>query len=650
MRAGSADNRRGEHGSGTTRARRPRGTSLALAAASAAVLAAAATLTVVIVQPASASTLNGIATIASPGTTNYLLSGASTTPFTVSLPSQAACSGDSVHGYHVWSYLVPQGTVMSTVSFTNNHPSVGVGVLNSSGKYYGPVDTAITTGLIYGIPNNFEWAPVVTVPRISLSGLLYSGSSGVWEAGLACANSSGTLTDNWNTEVTFTASSTDTNGFTWSAVPGPSGSAPASFTSASSTTFTVGSPGTFTPAASGPPMPTITNSGGALPAGVTFSGGSLSGTATQDGSFPITFTATNGIEAPAIQSFTLIVDQAPAITSAATDTVTTGGPIIPFMVTATGYPAPTFGSTGNLDGLSLDPVAGVLSGTPTASGTFPITITATNGIGSPASQQFTLTVSSSPVITSAPSATFTEGSAGTFTVTANGVPAPTFGSTGNLDGLSLDPTSGVLSGTPTQDGSYPVTITATNGVSPDASQSFTLIVDQHPAITSAATVTFIKGTAGTFQVTATGYPAPTLSVTGTWPRGLQFNPTTGVLSGTATATGVVTVTLHAANGVRPEASQSFTVRVVALEVTTVSLPVVTRGTPYATTLTALGGTHPYTWTLIAGRIPRGLLLAPTGELYGTARASDTAGTRNLTVQVTDRLHDTATAVLRLVVQ
>ena len=83
------------------------------------------------------------------------------------------------------------------------------------------------------------------------------------------------------------------------------GSAPA-FTSGASTTFVKGAAGTFTPTASGSPAPTIRESG-TLPAGVTFAGGALSGTPTVTGSFPITFTASNGIGGPVSQSFTLSV-------------------------------------------------------------------------------------------------------------------------------------------------------------------------------------------------------------------------------------------------------------------------------------------------------------------------------------------------------
>ena len=64
----------------------------------------------------------------------------------------------------------------------------------------------------------------------------------------------------------------------------------------------------------------------------------------------------------------------------------------------------------------------------------------------------------------------------------------------NVDGTAT------LAGTPDAGtgGTYALTITATNGVLPDATQSFTLTVDQAPAITSADNTTFTTGTLGTF--------------------------------------------------------------------------------------------------------------------------------------------------------
>jgi hypothetical protein len=85
-----------------------------------------------------------------------------------------------------------------------------------------------------------------------------------------------------------------------------------------------------------------------------------------------------------------------------------------------------------------------------------------------------------------------------------------------------------------------------------------------PSITSANTTTFTVGTAGSFSVTATGYPTPTLSKTGSLPSGVTFTATTGLLHGTpATGTGgTYVITITASNGVSPNATQSFTLKVV----------------------------------------------------------------------------------------
>jgi hypothetical protein len=78
------------------------------------------------------------------------------------------------------------------------------------------------------------------------------------------------------------------------------------FTSGNTTTFTKGVAGSFNVTATGTPTPTIALTGGTLPAGVTFNGSVLGGTPTQSGTFPLTFTATNGVSSVS-QPFTLIV-------------------------------------------------------------------------------------------------------------------------------------------------------------------------------------------------------------------------------------------------------------------------------------------------------------------------------------------------------
>ena len=258
---------------------------------------------------------------------------------------------------------------------------------------------------------------------------------------------------------------------------------PPGITSANSTTFNVGIAGSFSVTSVGTPTPTYSETG-PLPSGVTLSSaGVLSGTpaAETGGSYSITITAQNGVSPSATQGFTLTVDQAPVITSAASSTFTVGT-AGSFTVMATGYPAPTYSESGTLpSGVTLTS-AGLLSGTPGSGtgGTYPIAITASNGVSSNAMQSFTLTVDQAPVITSAASSTFTVGTAGSFTVMATGYPAPTYSESGTLPAGVTFTSAGLLSGTPAggAGGTYPITITAQNGVSPSAMQTFTLTVTQ----------------------------------------------------------------------------------------------------------------------------------------------------------------------------
>jgi hypothetical protein len=93
------------------------------------------------------------------------------------------------------------------------------------------------------------------------------------------------------------------------------------------------------------------------------------------------------------QSFTLTVDQAPAISSAPAATAA-AGKAFSFTFTAAGYPVPAISHTGSVPGLAYQGGNGTLtlSGTPTTPGTYTVTLTAKNSVGS-ATQTFTLTVS-----------------------------------------------------------------------------------------------------------------------------------------------------------------------------------------------------------------------------------------------------------------
>jgi Putative Ig domain len=443
------------------------------------------------------------------------------------------------------------------------------------------------------------------------------------------------------------------------------GQAPA-ITSGASTTFTVGSAGTFSVTTTGFPAPSLTETG-ALPSGVTFvdngnGTAKLSGTpaAATGGTYSITIKAHNGSGSDATQTFTLTVDQAPAITSANATSFSVNAPGS-FTVTTTGFPKAALTETGALPtGVTfVDNGNGTatLAGTPITSGPFPITINANNGIGTAATQNFTLTVGQAPAITSGVSTTFTVGSAGTFSVTTTGFPAPSLTETGALpSGVTfVDNGNGTakLSGTPAAatGGTYSITIKAHNGSGTDATQTFTLTVDQAPAITSANATSFSVNAPGSFTVTTTGFPKPALTETGALPAGVNFVDNgngTATLSGTATAQGSFPITITANNGVGSNATQAFTLTVnTAPAFTSVNHATFTVGTAGTFTVTATGTPTPSLSE--TGALPSGVTFnSTTGVLSGTP-AAGTGKTYSITFTASNGVGTNATQTFTLTV-
>jgi large repetitive protein len=344
------------------------------------------------------------------------------------------------------------------------------------------------------------------------------------------------------------------------------------------------------------------------------------------------------------QTLTVTVQQAPAITSAnaATFTVGTQGS---FSVTTTGSPAPAIASSGSLpSGVTLtdngDGTA-TLAGTPATGtkGSYPITITAANGVQPGATQNFTLTVGNSPaapVITSASAATFTVGTQGSFAVTTTGSPTAAISASSSPalpSGITFTDNgngTATLAGTPAAAGSYHVTITASNGVSPDATQSFTLTVTGSqvaPQITSANAAAFAAGQPGTFTVTTTGSPTAAISASSSpaLPSGLTLTDNgngTATLAGTPKpgSQGSYVLTVTAGNSAGT-ATQALTLTVNSgLAITSAAAAAATAGQAFSFTVTTVGSPTP---TLTrTGNLPTGITW--TANTNGTATISGTA--------------------------
>lgn len=169
----------------------------------------------------------------------------------------------------------------------------------------------------------------------------------------------------------------------------------------------------------------------------------------------------------------------------------------------------------------------------------------------------------SPSITSLNAATFTVGTAETFTVTATGLPEPVVTLTaGSLPaGVAYNSSTKTLSGTPATGtgGVYNLVFTAANGIGSNATQNFTLTVNEAPSITSTSQATFAIGVPAAFSLVTRGYPAPTVELTsGSLPDGITYDSATRQLGGMATGTaGTYALQFTAANGVGTPAIQNF---------------------------------------------------------------------------------------------
>ena len=315
----------------------------------------------------------------------------------------------------------------------------------------------------------------------------------------------------------------------------------------------------------------------------------------------------------------------------------------------------TNGSQGTLTNPTTTSVTYNTPGSVTSA--FTATVTATSVTDTTKFAVLKITVSPLPSITTTSLAAATAGTAYsamlvetggtspyTWTVTPATLPA----------GLSLNSSTGVISGMPTGGGSGQFTFKVTDAAGQSvSSQSITFTVAAPPAltVTTATLPAAVMGTAYSQTLQAAGGVTPyTWSVPpGTLPAGLTLNSSTGVISGTPTGlvTGTIPFTVTVTDVETPThattpAALSIAVSAPTLSVTTSSLPGGTMGNPYSQTqLTAKGGAGADTWKLAQGSsLPAGLILSGAGVITGTP-SGNFVGPTNFTVVVTDSETPTA---------
>jgi CSLREA domain-containing protein len=200
----------------------------------------------------------------------------------------------------------------------------------------------------------------------------------------------------------------------------------------------------------------------------------------------------------------------------------------------------------------------------------------------------------------------------------------------------------------------------------DTTLSATLAITSTYSLTAATTAEF-DVTTSALTLTPATLPSPAVGVAysqtlsasggiapytyslsaGALPMGLALR-TTGVISGTATASGTFNFTVTAKDSDSFTVAQAylFTIAATTITLTPTTLPSPTVGMAYSQTLSASGGIAPYSYSISTGALPTGLTLSTTGVLSGTATI---AGTLNFTVTAKDSDSFTATKVYSIAV-
>ena len=377
---------------------------------------------------------------------------------------------------------------------------------------------------------------------------------------------------------------------------------------------------------------------------------------------PVTVSFSVSATAPAVTTISPLAGAQVGVSVAIVNTAAAGSAVIP----AT---AGTWSATGLPQGLVIDTKSGKITGTPLAPGVYDrILVTVKDKAGVIASKPLSLTVSAAPgivgpstvavvagveavvnVLTALPG-TATIPSTGAWAVTAGTLPA----------GLTLNPNTGVVTGTPTGVvGKVTVTITLTDSAPLTANKVLIFDVAAAPTIAGSNATETINAVAGKALVPAV-VPAVTPGTAGkpakgAWtfvpiapsaalPDGLVFNPDTGAISGTPTVAGNYTFDAVFTDGKSLKATKRY--NLVAANPpsinTSLMLPVYTIGTSPALNVSQVKAAGTATipaagaWTEVGNALAGlGLALnADTGAITGTPK---TAITKDLkfTVKLTD---------------
>ncbi len=374
--------------------------------------------------------------------------------------------------------------------------------------------------------------------------------------------------------------------------------------------------------------------------------GEIFGNPTQSGNFTASVSATNSFGTTS-KDLTLFVGSVPEITTT-TLSDATAGTEYSAKLEATGNPSEFtwfLGATSKLpEGMTLSK-DGTLSGTTTEPGTYTLDVAASNSVGTGATKKLTLKVlGTKPHITTETLPTASIGKPYSTTIVAEGDPAVTFATHGLPNGLSLDQTTGQISGSTTAIGEFEVVITATSSIGSD-SKTYTLNCGTAPTIVSDTLDNGQIGQAYNCTVEVTGDPEPKMEATGL-PSGLSFDGSTGVISGTPKECGKFDITISAQNGFGDGVSKEFSIEITRQPtITTTALADANVGEEYSAKIETEG--YPdATFMYSELNLPDGLTAGDDGVISGTPTEP---GEYSLTVIATNSVGSSKSATITLTV-
>ncbi|MCW7906470.1 putative Ig domain-containing protein, partial [Staphylococcus epidermidis] len=320
----------------------------------------------------------------------------------------------------------------------------------------------------------------------------------------------------------------------------------------------------------------VTNKVDGLPDGVTFdeATNTISGTPSEVGSYDITVTTTDESGNATETTFTIYVEDTtkPTVESVADQTQEVNTEIEPIKIEArdNSGQAVTNKVDGLPDGVTFDKATNTISGTPSEVGSYDITVTTTDESGNSETTTFTIDVedTTKPTVESVADQTQeinTEMTPIKIEATDNSGQAVTNKVDGLPDGVTFDEATNTISGTPSEVGSYDITVTTTDESGNATETTFTIDVEDtiKPTVESIAGQTQEINTEMTpIKIEATDNSDQTVTnkVEGL-PDGVTFDETTNTISGTPSKVGSYDITVTTTDESGNSETTTFTISV-----------------------------------------------------------------------------------------